>query len=715
MQAIFKIFYTDLKRIVSNVVAVVIILGLCILPCLYAWFNIFSNWDPYGPDSTKNIAVAVLSLDQGANIAGVELNVGDSVVSALESNTTIGWVFTESLDETVKGVESGEYYAALVMQENFSEQMISFVNGDIENPSIIYYENSKKNAIAPKITQKAQKSVKEQVNATFVSTLAETLLKATNAVTAVDKDGVTVAGSLVGRLDDLSGEIGNYITVLNSMQNIMSSASNILTTTQLMLPNIENITGSTAVSLDSMRTVANSAQITANSVDSMIISAFDMLNTTMTTVANATTSAVSSVNTTTSAMLSGINTARTLVPYAKELFNSAVSSFEGNSSDEVKQQINDVRFSFDMLSNDMDALYNAANTTVADINNINSHLQNDVATCQNGIAGLKNSYTGSVSPQVKQTINLSVSAINSAIDIADTISTDFGGLNKILTNYNATVEDGSGNLNTTLELANSLLDTINTTRDNLSALTDNENYDKLLTIMKEDPNALGGFISSPVSMDIVEVYPIENYGSATAPFYSILAIWVGSLILVAIIHVHVHPIEGMAPIKPYQAYFGRYITFFIVGQLQALITVLGDLFFIEIQCLHPFMFWFACSICSFVFTLFIYSLTVAFENIGEAIAVVVMVIQVAGAGCTFPIETLPKVFHIIYDYLPFQFGMNAMKEAICGLYENDYWGYLGGLLVYVGVSLVIGLLLAIPCRKLNRIIEHSKERSGVML
>jgi putative membrane protein len=50
MLNIFRIFMSDFKRLKTNVVAVVMVIGLSILPCLYAWFNILSNWSPYGPD-----------------------------------------------------------------------------------------------------------------------------------------------------------------------------------------------------------------------------------------------------------------------------------------------------------------------------------------------------------------------------------------------------------------------------------------------------------------------------------------------------------------------------------------------------------------------------------------------------------------------------------------------------------------------------------------
>ena len=66
MKNIFKIYKNDLKDIFTNKVLLVIIIGLCILPSLYAWFNIKASWDPYG--NTGNISVAVINEDSGAEI-----------------------------------------------------------------------------------------------------------------------------------------------------------------------------------------------------------------------------------------------------------------------------------------------------------------------------------------------------------------------------------------------------------------------------------------------------------------------------------------------------------------------------------------------------------------------------------------------------------------------------------------------------------------------
>ena len=176
MKNIYEVFISDWKRISKNVVAVVVVMGLIILPSLYAWFNILSNWDPYGEESTSRIKVAVASDDKGIVMDSLQFNMGDTIIEALESNTTIGWVFTDSTKDAIDGVYAGDYYAALVMPEDFSKKMVSFLTDSVTHPEIDYYTNQKKNAIAPKITDKAKTAVQQQVNSTFISTIAQTFV-----------------------------------------------------------------------------------------------------------------------------------------------------------------------------------------------------------------------------------------------------------------------------------------------------------------------------------------------------------------------------------------------------------------------------------------------------------------------------------------------------------------------------------------------------------
>lgn len=588
MKNIYRIFLSDWKRISKNVVAVVVVIGLTILPSLYAWFNILSNWDPYGKESTSQIKVAVASDDSGTSMEGMQLNMGDNIISALQSNDTIGWVFTDTTADAINGVYSGEYYAALIIPSDFSAKMLSFISDDINHPEIEYYTNQKKNAIAPKITDKAKTAVQEQVNQTFINTITTTLAKALSGVN-------NVTGSNAAISDNVSA----FDTLLLGVENI----NNQLDSYSILLDALINVTDSSVTAM-----------------------------------------------------------------------NLASASYSSDTLDITGQQ-----------------------KLIEGLIKISDYLK-----------GTDNTLTNLDASEIKENLGQLSSVLKNISDIYDRA----GGN---ITQFTASVLEIKNNLYDTKVIVDELKSKMTGVYDNLKMLNTSSGYEMLMNVLKFDANDLGTFISAPVEISTEKIYPIETYGSAMTPFYTVLAIWVGALILVAIIHVNVKPQKEHPDINPVQAYFGRYITFFLIGQAQALLVTLGDLYFIGIQCISPFKFWFAASVTSFVFSIFMYSLTVAFGNVGEALAVVIMVIQVAGAGGTFPVEVLPKVYQYIYKYLPFTYAMNALRETVGGFYKFNYWKYLAILSVYVLISLFIGLVVAIPCRKLNEKIEKSKHRSEVMI
>lgn len=716
MSNILKIFCADVKRISKNVVAVVVIMGLAVIPSLYAWFNIFSNWDPYGPESTSNLKVAVVSDDTGIELLGVSLNIGESVIDALHGNDTIGWVFEDTSDAAIDGVYDGTYYAALIIPTDFTQEMISFLGGEVEHPDIMYYENEKKNAIAPKITQKAKTAVQEQVNSTFVSTLAESIMKVNKTISGTaGEDGTTIADGMLVRLNDLNGDLQSYINILNSFVSIINSAESIVATSQTMLPNLDNMVSSGQASLNGMQSILTGANGTSDTVTDMVSYSFGMMRETLENVSSVVDSQLGTLGNYEQAAGAGISGAQAVVPYLSTMFDSAVSGWEDTANAETKNQIQAVRTQLTVIKMDLDALATNASAASADVSAIRTKIANEITSCKNALKTLEDSFNNSVKPQLNATMNAMQNSMTATASILSGVDANFKNVESVLAEYQSTLKQGSANLLDSLKMVQDLQNKLTGVITDIVSLRQDEQYQELLEIMETDPELLGSFISSPVNLETVGIYEIENYGSAMAPFYTILALWVGALILVAIIHVKVEPEEGIENIKPYQAYFGRYILFFLIGQVQTLITVFGDLFYIRIQCHNPFLFWLAASISSLVFTLFIYSLTVAFGNVGEALAIVVMVIQVAGAGGTFPIEVLPNVYQNVYKFLPFPYGMNAMRETIGGIYQMDYWKYIAGLAIYIVISLFIGLVLSIPFRRMNDMIEKSKEKSGIMI
>lgn len=704
MITIFRVFLSDVKRLRSNVVAIVIIMGLSIIPALYAWFNIMSNWDPYGTSATSQMKVAVCSQDSGVEIGSLSLNVGDEVIAGLKENTTIGWVFTASKDEALEGVNSGDYYAALIVPESFTTDFISFLGGDPKNPTIAYYENSKKNAIATKITGKAKTAVQEQVNQKVISTLTEVLTESGKILAENDENGVDIVVSTADQLDELDSSLQTYVNILNTFSLVTASASDLAESAQSLLINTQGIFDSSQDSVSNMQSSVLSGAQTADTVSSLIGISLDSVEQDLTLLSD-------QMDTLT--VGDSFDSIRNQVDTAKTMSKSTISVLK-DIFGETDQYVSAVDKSFKQLNTDLKAFKKDANVTAQSLKHLKRTIKADIKDCKNSIRKIRNTYQYQVQPDVSRSVLRMEQALIQTGKMLNNIESSFGTIDRALESYQTTLDSGTDDITATKDYIVSLQSDIRKLSKSLRALSGDEQYNEMMDLLKNDPTRMASFMASPVSMETKAVYPIETYGSAMAPFYTVLAIWVGALILVALIHVKVAPIENLK-VRPWQAFFGRYITFFLIGQAQTAITVLGDLFYVDIQCPHPFLFWLASAASSFVFTLLIYSLTVAMGNVGEAVAVIVMVIQVAGAGGTFPIEVLPEVYQMIYKFLPFTYCMNALRECVGGLYKNDYWMDLRALGIYILISLFIGLVVAVPLRRLNKVIERSKEKSKVML
>lgn len=710
MRNIIRIMLSDWKRLSTNVVAVVVIIGLSVIPCLYAWFNILSNWAPYDEEATGRLSVAVASEDDGMKIGSIELNVGDTILENLEANKSINWVFCDTSYEAIRGVESGDYYAALVIDRDFSKNIVSFLGGNMEHPTIAYYENEKKNAIAPKITGKVKTAIQKTVNSTFISTIAETIAEAGKYFLEADDEN-NITGGVLGRLHRLDSDLSLSISMIDSYIALLDSTENLMTAAGTMTDEVDTM-------FDNAESVAAGARASADAAESSVSAMTDVVEVNIANqkqelqrLGTSIRSVVSEMKESGTVQIGRVEGLQTAATALQTGFDYATADLVG--VDEQKAAVN---ADITQLYNDLGALKGAANLTIDQTNELIIRLDTDINNTSNSLQNLADTYRGTVRPQLSGTMDTVEGSLTEVMtlfnftgDSVQEVAAALGSYPDMLSLGRESLTNGRNEISSMQEKLRDLIEMIET-------LDENEQYTMVIKLLRTDPEIIADFVSEPITIDQQSIYPIENNGSAMSPFYIVLSIWVGALIMVAIIHAKVSaPIETVSDMKTYQEFFGRYATFFVIGQIQTLITVLGALFYVGIQCQHIFLFWLAASFTSFAFTIFLYSLAYAFEAVGEALAVILMVIQVAGSGGSFPIEVLPEPFQIMYQYMPFMHAMNALRECIAGMYGNDYWIYLSGLLPYVGIAIVIGVVLSKPCRGLLKKIEESKERTELLI
>ena len=321
-------------------------------------------------------------------------------------------------------------------------------------------------------------------------------------------------------------------------------------------------------------------------------------------------------------------------------------------------------------------------------------------------------------------INHAAELIPTAQGLRDDIAVTIGQASDTLVKMRGLASDAALLIEASKATLNSLQDTLDTARPILHQVganianklrmldtIDTQDYvDALVDILGASPEVYSEYFSEMVQTSVRKVHTIDNYGSAMAPFYSVLAIWVGCVILVAILKPHALPTTSSIPRT--ELFFGRYLLFFIMSQLQALIIIAGDLYILKIQCLHPGLLYLTGFFTSLTFSLLIYALTYSFRRRRQAVVVRVMVLQIAGSSGTFPVELLPEFNRRIYILFPFPYAIDMMRECICGLYGMQYLQKLGLLMIFAVIGLVIGLLVSKPFSGLNHFMEEKLEETG---
>ena len=726
MKNIWKIFQRDMMRIRKNVIALVVIVGISVVPCLYAWFNIAASWDPYS--NTGNLKVAVASVDEGyeGSLIPLEINIGDQVLSALRENTQMEWVFTTK-DKATAGVKSGKYYAAIVIPKDFSNKMMSVFSENVEKPEITYYSNAKENAIAPKVTDKGASAVQRQVNQVFIETISDTTLTVLQAVSNMTEasGAETIVSNLNTNLNRISGDLSASAGLLQSFSDMTVSAQNLLNSTtefmqsaqtqsqeskqtfQKSKDSFSDIDSALDAATDNVETALNATQSVYDEMNQTITKAFETQSQDTETV----TSTLDTLAAKVQKIIDSYQSVRDAVASISDSHSELASAVDAvvsrmDTSIKAQQELHD------KLQNTAQSLRD----TTTDIATAKKELQDLFATNGTQIADATNEYQSSMETSLNKLTDALDSSKTKISSLLSQLEKSTDGIYSLTDAADSDLIQIQSVLADSGKLLNDAADKISDTTAKLDEMEQSGDFSELESIISGDRSSISSFLAAPVSLKTHKVYEIANYGSSMAPFYSVLSIWIGGIVLVAMLKVNVSDkcTEGLENVKLYQVYFGRFITFLIVGLFQSTLIALGDLLYLGIQCEHPFLFLLACWFSSIVFVNIIYTLTVSLGDIGKAVSVILLVVQVAGTGGTFPIEVAPKFFQAVYPLLPFTHSMAALRETVGGMYGMNYWIDLGKLAIFLVISLIVGLVLRKPIIKLNDAFTEKLEETKLM-
>ena len=738
MHNIGLIIRRDVASLFRNAICVIVTIGLIAFPTIFAGYNILACWDVF--NNTGRLTVAVANDDEGftSDLVPINVNVGDRVVSALGTNEDINWVFTNS-EDAIEGTKSGEYYAALVIPEDFSREMLTFYEGDADPAEIIYYVNEKKNAISPNITNVVADTVSYEVNAVFVETISEVTAGLAKGLSQ-NSDEFDIEGrvailtghirSLADEIDQAADVLGLYSSLVTDSQTLLDSSANLLETTRKQVSSavdnakkyrdeIRSTAQNLKASVDSLSGLLGDVEGTLSDIDGLADSLLNAASADASDIAAELRGKADEVDGQASqlyGLLSTLEALRSILESADPALDGAVVNSLIILVDDAIAEVSQAIGLLEQTSSDLRAAADDIESGVADAQDRVAALREAAASARSNIDALRSDFETNLKPTLDR--------LGSDLDA---LASDLDGMVASLDSLGSDLASSASSAADALGTASSRIDTackdlhasaqeLRQLADDIDAALATGDMETLRSLLEGDVGDIASALSAPVQIQREAVFPVDGFGSAMAPLYNALALFIGALLIMVAMKPEVSERrrEGLENLKPREAYFGRFGAVALVSLMQTTLLALFNLLFLKVQVNEPLLFLLCFWISGLVFAFIVYTLVAVFGNLGKGIAVLLLIVQVTGCGGSYPLPILPDFVQAVSPWLPATHVVDAMRAAMFGVYQNDFWISMGKLALYVLPFLFIGLALRKPLVRLMHNYLKKVDKCGLM-
>ncbi|ODA42904.1 YhgE/Pip domain-containing protein [Desulfosporosinus sp. BG] len=720
MKKVFGVFLQDLKSISKSKAAILIVIGLCILPSLYAWINIKASWNPYA--NTGNLPIAVANNDEGVAYNGQEINVGKQIIEELKQNKDIAWIFIDSWQGNY-GLNEGKYYALIEIPNDFSRKIVSLTTENPNKPDIIYRVNEKLNAIASKITNAATLELADKVKSNFLAVVTKEILKTLNPVGGTlqsDKakildlrDTVTQASN---NIEDIQGFIAKANSNSKALQSYLYSVKNTLPKLNEQINSLQNAAEANKSLILATKQSFNTTESNINN-DLIQLQAINQQSQTLLSALKSMSAASS-----TSDLVSIINQMSDPLSSAANLIDVDIKSLEllnqshpNNAFTQLISLLDDLKgliTAEETKVNGLKALLDngasreAIGSAIDQISALNNQVSDDLSRIFNNFYAVSSNVLNNLSNNLTEGMNNSDAILEST--------------RVIIPQLNALANYGIAGSKLSVSEANDLATKLSALQNELNEVSvklqnlNQENLDEIIKLMEMNPDQVADFLSSPINVKEIDIYNMGIFGVGLTPFYTVLAIWVGGLLLSSLLSVEHTALADVRNQKLtiMQAHYGKMLLFLVISIIQAIIVTLGDKYILGVNPANMLLMMGFAILSGICFTTIIFTFVSIFGNVGKAIVVVIMVFQIAGSGGIYPIQTNPRIFGILEPLWPFTYAIGGFREAIAGPNWSNVLRYSGALLLFICVFLFLAVLKK-PFHKVTAYMEHKFKESGL--
>ena len=762
MKNIFRIYKRDIVTIGTNWAALIMIVVLMFIPSLYSLINIKASWDPYG--NTTGIKVAIINEDKGTVFKDQDINLGKELVEKLKDNDKMGWTFVDK-ETGEKGLLQEKYYATIEIPEDFSESVTTLVDKNVVKPKLKYTVNEKKNVIAPKMTDSGVKTVKGQIDDNIVKTVSGLMFRICNevgveienkrpelrkivdAVYELDEnmpefenildnsiDGTTGISDLLGKANEMIPTVSDTIDAtddflknsqdfLDQLQSELSDISpiikedlvmseNILDTTSVQLANLdENILPE--VAKKTLLMTSDTAKATSTSIDD-VKSKLKSINKFLDKVSKIEISKTE-VNENSQNLIE--------TPIIKDEAKKQVKSLKSiqRNLKDIRKRISSIIDKLDTINDKLDIVINRVDEEIDRLDNggtLDIQTLTDVRKViddvHTSVSDLVDSYDSEIVPTVQDGINTVREISESGLTILSQGRDTLPDIEQLLSVATDATNLSNDELSKLKDKFPDIKQKVHDLADKLREMDEEDQVDELLDMITNNWEEQSSFLSSPVEIKDNRLFPWPNYGSTATPFYTVLCLWVGGLLASTLLSLEAVEFEDGTQIKSYEIYLGKLLTFLSLGICQAIIASAGALFILGSYAVHPIMYVLFSIFVSIVFVTIIYTAASVLDDVGKAIIVVTLVLQMAGTSGNFPIEVTPIFFQKLYPYLPFTYATNGMRQIMAGIVYPILLKDIAILCIYFIVSIIFGVLLKNVIGKMTAKIMKKLAESGIL-
>lgn len=739
MRNVLEIVRNDFRVIRQNTMTGIMVFGLVLIPLLFTCFNVLASWEPF--ENTEKLKIAVASNDRGhrTDIGAIDVNLGNEVLSKLSRNHDIDWQITDS-EDAIDGTKSGDYYAAIVLPENFSTELMTFYVRGTKAPKLTLYTNEKKNALSSIITSKGASGVIQEIDKNFTQVVASVGL---GAITSLDEylntsDSKQALTRVQNRVDDTAARLRSGAQTARSLSTLVETTVPLVETADSILENAGarmdilrngsgdgNVAGDLEAAVGNVRdSVSTALDATQSSYEGVRDRVNELVDGTQAT-SGATADTFDAMAAKFGQQADGLTAMRdrledtvgAVVPgVAKPGYDRAISDLNTSIA-----RTRGLQESFSAVAADL----RGGRDTGSSISQAKDAFTAAIAAVENA----KNSYEQNLRPQI-DALSEPVSRLSNDIEV---IGEDIRGIRGTI----------SGSPVDTLRKTSAATMGLSTRFDDLAArfdeihnaleeAKDTGDLSRIAEAVGDDPSALAAQLAAPVQVEEDPVFPVQSFGAGMAPFYATLALWIGALLSSVLIRTTVRSRDGQkvgddeaenvvsdalddaqsdaasdeideptsdAQINAAQAedytrvekYFGRFATFASVGLVQSTLMVLGLQVYVGIEPAHRFLMLLAGWVISLVFMMIVFSFVFTFDNAGKAICVLLLVMQVSAAGGAYPLPLVPQWVQNISPWLPGTYAIDMFRSSIAGIYEADYWKLMFMLALFIIPSLILAL------------------------